>query len=479
MLAFLQGVAGFVFIFGVVVFVHELGHFLAAKLTGVYAPKFSIGFGPGPSKKWGETQYILGLIPLGGYVRMASRDDEATAFLEGGSEEAAARAQESGEVPRPKDWDPNGLIPFGPNPVPAHRWFESKPLYQRLIILLAGVTMNALLALVVLIGMAACYGRNIAETRVVGSVRQIEGTEPLRAAILLRDTITAVQGQDVRNWNEIDRAIRTARGDTLHITTQRGVVSVPAGSPSGPQRMRYAYALEPFSPPVIGTVSPGKPAALGGVQAGDSITGVGGEPVAVFSDLVDRVSASAGTPIELELVRDSTIVRVTVVPEATVIENPLTGRDTTVGRIGASAANRTVFRHDELSFREAVVEGATQTREFAGTIFAILGGLFQREIGVDQLGGPIEIAKQSANAAQQGMDALLQLLALLSINLAVLNLLPIPVLDGGQILLQVAESVKGSPFSARTRQYILGTGVALVLLLMLVVSYNDILRLFS
>ncbi len=479
MLGFLQGVAGFVFIFGVVVFVHELGHFLAAKLTGVYAPKFSIGFGPGPSKKWGETQYILGLIPLGGYVRMASRDDEATAFLEGGSEESAARAQEAGEVPRPKDWDPNGMIPFGPKPVPAHRWFESKPLYQRLIILLSGVTMNALLALGVLIGMAACYGRNTLETRVVGSVRPLEGTEGLRGTIQLGDTITAVQGKAVRNWTEIDRAIRTSRGDTLRITTQRGVINVPAGSASGPQRMLFAYALEPFAPPVIGAVSSGQPAARAGLQVADSIIRVGGEPVAVFSDLVDRVSASAGRAIDLDVVRKGEEVRLTVVPEATVIKDPLTGKDKTVGRIGAGAAVRTEVRHEDLSFPEAVVEGARDTGEFAGTIFAVLGGLFQREIGVNQLGGPIEIAKQSASAAREGMYALLRLLALLSINLAVLNLLPIPVLDGGQVLLQVAESVKGSPFSARTRQYILGTGVALVLLLMLVVSYNDILRLFS
>lgn len=478
MLGFLQGVGGFIFIFGIVVFVHELGHFLAAKLTGVYAPKFSIGFGPGPSKKWGETQYILGLIPLGGYVRMASRDDEATAFLEGGSEESAARRQESGDVARPKDWDPDALIPFGPHPVPSHRWFESKPLYQRLFILLSGVSMNALLALGVLIGMAACYGRNTVETRVVGSVRQMEGTEGLRALIQLGDTITAVQGREVRNWNDIDRAIRTAKGDTLRITTQRGTIAVPAGSASGPQRMLYAYALEPFSPPVIGGVIAGQPAARAGVQAGDSIVRVGGQPVAVFSDLVDRVSANAGIALDLDIVRERAEMRLSVVPESTVVKDPLTGRDKTVGRIGAAAASRTVVRHEDLTFSEAVVEGTRDTGEFAGTIFAILGGLFQREIGVNQLGGPIEIAKQSANAAREGMAALLRLLALLSINLAVLNLLPIPVLDGGQVLLQVAESVKGSPFSARTRQYILGTGVALVLLLMLVVSYNDILRHF-
>src|SRR5688572_7637102 len=212
MLGLLQGIGGFVFIFGIVVVVHELGHFLAAKLTGVYAPKFSIGFGPGPSRKWGETQYILGLIPLGGYVRMASREDEATAFLEGGSEESAARQQEAGDVPRPKDWDPNGMIPFGPHPVPEHRWFESKSLPQRLVILLAGVTMNALLALAILVGMAVHYGRNTVETRVVGSIEAIDGADALRASLRHGDTITAIQGQPVANWNEIRRAIMNTSG---------------------------------------------------------------------------------------------------------------------------------------------------------------------------------------------------------------------------------------------------------------------------
>src|SRR5688572_3187699 len=301
MLAFLQGVAGFVFIFGVVVFVHELGHFIAAKLTGVYAPKFSIGFGPGPSRKWGETQYILGLIPLGGYVRMASRDDEATAFLEGGSEESAARAQESGEVPKPKDWDPNGMIPFGPHPVPEHRWFESKTLPQRLVIMLAGVTMNAVLAFAILVGMAAYYGRTTVETRVVGGVREIEGSAPLRALLQRGDTIIAIQGVAVENWNDVERAIMSSSGDSLRIRTNRGEASVFGGTASGPTRQIYAVALEPYTPPVIGEVTPGAPAAKAGLQVGDSIVRVGGEPVTTFSDLVTRVSASAGKPIDLDV----------------------------------------------------------------------------------------------------------------------------------------------------------------------------------
>src|SRR5215211_963531 len=180
-------------VFGLVVFVHELGHFIAAKALGVYAPRFSIGFGPALFKKrLGETEYVLAALPLGGYVRMASREDEAVAFLEGGAEvgatatiaRGAARAAAAPEhthpqphtvgasgaekiLPtapeeepiRPKDWDPDALVPFGPKPVPEHRWFESKALPARLLILIAGVTMNAVLTFTVNTGVLAYYGR--------------------------------------------------------------------------------------------------------------------------------------------------------------------------------------------------------------------------------------------------------------------------------------------------------------------------------
>src|SRR5689334_12012635 len=139
-------------VFGLVVFVHELGHFLAAKAVGVYAPRFSIGFGPALWRhRWGETEYVLALLPLGGYVRMASREDQATAFLEGGSEESQQVPEVGGNAVPPvvagseggRDWDPNAMKPFGPKPIPEHRWFESKPLVARLFIMIAGVTMNA------------------------------------------------------------------------------------------------------------------------------------------------------------------------------------------------------------------------------------------------------------------------------------------------------------------------------------------------
>jgi regulator of sigma E protease len=185
-----------VFVFGLVIFVHELGHFLAAKSVGVYTPRFSIGFGPALfRRRRGETEYILAAFPLGGYVRMASRHDEATAFLEGGSEETLAEKMKADP-----SYDPEAMIPFGPKPVPEHRWFESKPLWARLYILLAGVTMNILLGLVVAIGLAMYYGRPIVATRVVGAVRPINGQPCRRIAAASRSRSAARVRPPPNRW---------------------------------------------------------------------------------------------------------------------------------------------------------------------------------------------------------------------------------------------------------------------------------------
>src|SRR3954471_15048885 len=154
-----------ILVFGLVIFVHELGHFLAAKAVGVYAPRFSIGFGPSIFKfRRGETEYILAWLPLGGYVRMASRHDAETAFLEGGNEEQNARAEHE------KGYDPEAMIPFGPKPVPEHRWFESKPLWARILIMIAGIVMNVILAIVVATVLVMRQGQDVVKSTVVGSV---------------------------------------------------------------------------------------------------------------------------------------------------------------------------------------------------------------------------------------------------------------------------------------------------------------------
>lgn len=373
-------------VFGIVIFVHELGHFLAAKRFGVYAPRFSVGFGPALwRRRRGETEYIVAAVPLGGYVRMASKDDESTAFLEGGGEEAIAREQEGG-ARKPKDWDPEAMIPHGPKPIPSDRWFESKPLWQRIIILLAGVTMNVVLAWVVTVGTVAAYG-------------------------------------------------------------------------------------EPYLPAVVDSVVAGRPAASAGLMRGDSITAIEGQPVRTFSDMVTIISARPGQPTTIDVIRDGSPRRIVVTPQAEEFTDPVGGTQT-VGRIGV------VPRGDIARLRrnpvDALVVGTKLTVAMAGSIVGVVRALFTGNIGMETLGGPIAIARVSVEAAQGGLEIFLGLIAFLSINIAILNLLPIPVLDGGQILIHILEAIKGSPFSPRAREYILRAGLALILMLVVIVMYNDI-----
>lgn len=373
-----------IIVFGLVIFVHELGHFIAAKLMGVYTPRFSIGFGPSLLKKrYGETEYVLAALPLGGYVRMASREDEATAFLEGGSENSAVTPGDR----QKGGFDPDAMIPFGPKPIPESRWFESKSLPARLFIMLAGVTMNAVLAFVIYAG----------------------------------------------------------------LILNSGV----------PTPMTVAAA-----------VTPGKPAALAGIQPGDSIVSVNGAPLGSWEVLLDRIGASAGVPLRLGILRRGQPLNIEVTPVAEISPDPRTGIKRRLGRIGMLAKEGFI----PVAFPDALGEAWHITVDKGGAIFQTLGALMSRGVGVSELGGPIAIAQVSVQAARGGLANLLALIALISINVAVFNLLPIPILDGGQIVLNVAESIKGSPFSMQTRERILKSGLLVIALLFVTVMFNDISR---
>jgi regulator of sigma E protease len=387
-----------IFVFGLVVLVHELGHFMAAKWLGVYAPRFSIGFGPALwRRRFGETEYVLSALPLGGFVRMASREDEATAFLEGGSEQPKVPAVGASSSPtitgephaveaKPKDWDPNAMVPFGPKPVPEDRWFESKPLWGRLIIMLAGVTMNAVLAVVIYSGLYVANGR--------------------------------------------------------------------------------AYI-----PAVVDSVVAGRPAERAGLQKGDSIVAVNGTPVRMWTEVTERISTSAGQELTLDVVRGGRPVAIRVTPELRSDTSDI-GTLEDVGRIGAGAT-RTVVR-ESLSLVESTVAGWNETVDKGGSVIRVVAGLVTGKVSVGQLGGPITIGRVSVEAARYGFQTLLSLVAFLSINVAVLNLLPIPILDGGQILINVAEGIKGSAFTARTREYIMRAGLVAIALLFALVMFNDV-----
>ena len=372
-------------VFGLVVLVHELGHFLAARIVGIYAPRFSIGFGPAIwRRRIGETEYILAWLPLGGYVRMATKDDDTLAAIEGGGEEAN---------PADKNWDPNAMKPFGPKPIPPDRWFDAKPLWAKIFTLGSGVAMNIILAIVVLSGLYAGYGR-------------------------------------------------------------------------------------PYVPAVVDSVVVDRPAQRAGLQRGDSIVGVNGAPVKTWADVVDSIAASPGRAITLDVVRHgSERVRLAMTPESVQDADPITGEPVRVGRIGAGPQQRAM--RERVGPLEAVAAGWNSTWVMTGMVFKVVGGLVTGRVSVNQLGGPIAIASSSVQAARGGIETLFRLIAFISVNLAVLNLLPIPILDGGQMLIVIAESIKGRPFSLRARERIARVGIVAIGLLFVLVMFNDLKRLLG
>jgi regulator of sigma E protease len=451
-------------VFGLVIFVHELGHFLAAKWTGVYAPRFSIGFGPALwRRRFGETEYVVAALPLGGYVRMASRLDEEASSLEGGSESEGKKEGDAG-------YDPEAMVPFGPKKVPEDRWFESKPLWQRLIILLAGVTMNVILTLVVSIGLAFYLGRSVIPTTALGAVRPVAGA-PALAQLQVGDTIRTVNGARVGSWTEVARAIVESPAPTLTIVTGTRTVTVDVG-PGRARREEVARALDPLIPPVVDSVLPDFPAAAAGLQAGDSIVSLNGVPVRSWSQMLDTVSAYGGRPLAVEVSRRGALQRLTMTPKPTEVPDAETGKVQTLGRIGA--VPRDISRQEPVGALEAVEAGWDGTWAMGGQIVRVVKGLATREVSVKNLGGPIAITRASVAAARNGIENLLYLIAFLSINVAILNLLPIPILDGGQVVLNVLESIKGSPFSMRTREYILRFGLVAIGMLFALVMFNDI-----
>jgi len=449
-----------ILVFGLVIFIHELGHFLAAKAVGVYAPRFSVGFGPALFRfRRGETEYIVAALPIGGYVRMASRLDEETAFMEGGNE-TEEKAKE-----RP-DYDPEAMIPFGPKPVPEDRWFESKSLPARLLIMIAGVTMNVILAIVIFSAIAFRLGRDTTPTTTVGSIGAAASIAELRA-LQTGDTITAVDGKSVATWNDVFMGIAAGHGP-LRITTRRGEITVPATDST---RFVIASNLVPFVPAVIDSIVAGERAAAAGLHRGDSIVAVDGEAVRTWTDITAKIKTSSEKPLRFSVLRQGQPLTLTITPKTTVVGKTRAGADSTEGKIGA--ATRSITVHESIGPGRALVAGLKETRDKATGVVDVVRALIRRQVSMRQLGGPIAIGRASVSAARNGAADLFYLIAFLSINVAVLNLLPIPILDGGQILINVIESAKGSPFSLRTREYILRFGLAAIALLFIVVMFND------
>ena len=341
---------------------------------------------------------------------------------------------------------------------------------SRVVILLAGVTMNFLLALVILIGVMASYGRVVVPTRVVGLVRPFPGATSLGARLAVGDTIVAIDGRPVATWNEIAEALTTGPESRLTIRTNRGEIILP-DSGSRIDRTRLAAAIDPWIAPVIDSVVKGDRAAAAGVQPGDSVLSVNGAFVVSWSEMVRGISTRPGDTIRLGLMRGDSAVEATMVTRVAVEDGQR------FGRVGI--APRRLTTREPMSVTESISAGWRATIGMTGAIVGVVRGLGTGEVSFGQLGGPVAITRASVDAGRTGFEPLLTLLAFISVNLAVLNLLPIPILDGGQILMVLAEGVRGKPLGLRARGILMQVGLLMILLIFVAVTFNDIRRLFG
>lgn len=458
-------ILAFVFVLGVLIFVHELGHHLAAKAVGIGVPRFSIGLGPITPLRFrrGETEYVVSWIPFGGYVKMASKEeqDEIEA-LEGGRLE-----QE----------------------FPPEKLFESKSVPARILVLSAGVVMNALFAWGVYSCLAFAYGA--AETPItrLGTIDAEALPENARAlaAVPAGTAVERVNGAPVETWEDILEHVLDPRTESLRFEFAGGVepVVLAVRGTAMEERVKISSALRPFLEARVGATTPGSPAHRAGLLSGDLIVEIDGEAIGSWDDLVAAVSGRAGEELAFVIERDGERVTASIAPVEEIDrdprtlearEDPETGEPIKVARIGISQGlpDPVYVRYGPVA---AIVEGARQTGEISALVLFTLKGMILGDVSVRELGGPVVIADVSAQAARAGFQALLAFMAFLSVNLAILNLLPIPVLDGGHLVFLVLEGVRGRPLSRDLRLRLTQVGLYFLLALMIFVVVNDVLRL--
>jgi regulator of sigma E protease len=452
----LTTILALVIVLGVLIFIHEAGHFLAAKWAGIYVHRFSLGLGspvPWLTFKRGETEYSISWLPLGGYVKMASREEDISgSALEGGQVEAV---------------------------VPPNRMFEARPLWKRMVVILAGVTMNALFAWLVFSFLAAKNGRQIDPVTTVGRVVEAmvpAGGEALRE-IRPGTEVVAINGRKVESWDDVQQGIANVADDEVRLELGDGSTVVLAIHPDAlEERLKASQALQPLRPAVVGQVLPGRPAARAGFEPGDTIVAIDGRPVVQWYDVLETLQGSPGKALEIELARGDRRLTVPVTPESETVRDA-DGKNREVGRIGVAVA--TSFRSEPLGLGAAIVEGGKATIGASTQIVRTVRGLFSGRISRSEVGGPILIGQLAGESARLGVDAFLAFMALISINLAILNLLPIPVLDGGQFLFLLAEAVIRRPLPVKLRERLTAVGLVLIVLLMGLAFSNDIRRLLG
>ena len=454
-----------VVVLGVLIFVHELGHFLTAKLVDIEVPRFSIGFGPKlVGFRRGETEYVISALPLGGYVKMAGMEEME--MIEG-------KAVGLGEKPEDSAVENGGTSRRRP------RDFESKSLPARTLVISAGVLMNMLFALGVFTMSAAVWGVSADPGTTIGGIsedRLPRGAESL-TTITPGARVTALNDQPVATWRQLTLELTRARAGEAQLSFANAPTVTFTLPAADSLRGMLLAALEPALPvpAVMAEVMPAGRAQRAGLRTGDRIVQAGGHDVATWQQFVAVIEKSPGQPVPLLVSRDDQQIRLSITPRDTVLLNGIR-----VGRIDVTVPNvQQYVPRTRPTPVGAVKRGVEQTWDVCVLTVDFLAGLFTGRQSPRNVGGAITIADLSGRFARAGLEEFLGFMAILSINLAILNLLPIPVLDGGHLVFLGIEAVRGRPLSFEQRMRLTQVGFVFIILLMAWALGNDILRQFG
>ncbi len=456
-----QTVVSFVVLLLILIFVHELGHFIAAKLLGVKVERFSLGFPPKAfSKTIGETEYQLAWLPLGGYVKMYGEDPD--------SEESVTRELR-------------------------HRSFSHKPPWAKMIIVLAGPLANLIFAVLLFWGLSFSSGIGHFPP-LVGPVAP--GGPAALAGLETGDRITFAGGEPVKYFDDLEAAIAAGGGAAIDIRYKRpgqpeertllAPVRKSGQNVFGDAIDFYDAGLSPLIPPVAETALSGSPAAKAGILPGDRIVAIEGAPMRTWEDVLTAIQGPPDArealeppplrPLEIEIERDGSSMSFAVTPKLNIGQN-LSGQNTYTPMVGLTPRAEVLI--EEVGLFRALAMGVHDAANLAEMTVVGLGKMLSGQISAKTLGGPLLIAEVSGESARKGLAALLRLAAFISINLGILNLLPIPILDGGQFVFFILEAARGKPLSLRVREMGQWIGMGFLGLLMVTVFYNDIARLVT
>lgn len=446
-----QKVWWFLLVLGVLVSFHELGHFLAARWIGVKVLKYSIGFGPKLlGRQIGETEYLLSAVPLGGYVKLF------------GEEETDAVTPEEQK-----------------------RSFVHQPLLSKMAIVAAGPGFNFLLAYLIFSGWLATGAPLFVPTfhDLTPDVEALKPGSPADlAGMKTGDRVIRVNDKDISSRSELFDAVAKSNGQAMTLDVRRGnqvktLVVTPSAvtvQDNGKDVVTYRLGIEETAP-VITAVMNGSPAMAAGFRDGDRVLTIEGQEIRTWSQMTGFVKESPNRPLHFQVQREGLIVPLVVTPAAD--KTTVDGKTVEVGKIGISGPGRSIIRASNPLM--AAVQGVQATWGWTELTAIGIYKMVAGEISSKNIGGPLTIANMSGEAAAQGMSSVVFLIAILSINLGVLNLLPIPILDGGHLLFFAIEAILRKPLGDRQREIAQQVGLLLLVSIMVFAFWNDIERLIS